>query len=33
MLDYILGREIGPTGVSPKQRSRWKHAFLLPKHV
>ena len=30
---YILGREIGPGGVSPYQRSRWKHAFSPLKHV
>ena len=23
----ILGRELGPSGVFPNQRSRWKHAF------
>ena len=23
----ILGRLLGPSGVSPNQRSRWKHAF------
>ena len=29
----ILGRELGPSGVSPNQRSRWKHAFSPLKHV
>ena len=29
----ILGRELGPSGVSLNQRSRWKHAFSLLKHV
>ena len=29
----ILGRELGPGGVSPNQRSRWKHAFSPLKHV
>ena len=29
----ILGRELGPSGVSPHQRSRWKHAFSPLKHV
>ena len=29
----ILGRELGPSGVSPNQRSRWKHALSLLKHV
>ena len=29
----ILGRELGPGGVSPNQRSRWKLAFSLLKHV
>ena len=29
----ILGREVGPSEVSPNQRSRWKHAFSLLKHV
>ena len=30
---WILGRELGPSGVSPNQRSRWKHAFSPLKHV
>ena len=29
----ILGRKLGPSGVSPNQRSRWKHAFSPLKHV
>ena len=29
----ILGREICPSGVSSSQRSQWKHAFSLLKHV
>ena len=29
----ILGRELGPSGDSPNQRSRWKHAFSPLKHV
>ena len=29
----ILGRELGPSGVSPNQRSRWKHASSPLKHV
>ena len=29
----ILGRELDPGGVSPNQRSRWKHAFSPLKHV
>ena len=29
----ILGRELGPSGVSPNQRSRWKHAFSPLRHV
>ena len=29
----ILGRELGPSGVSPNQRSRWKLAFSPLKHV
>ena len=29
----ISGRELGPSGVSPNQRSRWKHAFSPLKHV
>ena len=29
----ILGHELGPGGISPNQRSRWKHAFSLLKHV
>ena len=29
----ILGRELGPSGASPNQRSRWKHAFSPLKHV
>ena len=29
----ILGRDIGPSGVSPIQRSRWKFAFSPLKHV
>ena len=30
---HILGRELDPCGVSPNQRSRWKHAFSPLKHV
>ena len=36
MLTYfhsILGRELGPSGVSTNQRSRWKHAFSPLKHI
>ena len=29
----IFGRELGPSGVSPNQRSRWKHTFSPLKHV
>ena len=29
----ILGRELGPCGVSLNQRSRWKHASSPLKHV
>ena len=29
----ILGRELGPSGVSPNQNSRWKLAFSPLKHV
>ena len=29
----IIGRELGPSGVSRNQRSRWKHAFSPLKHV
>ena len=29
----ILSRELGASMVSPNQRSQWKHAFLLLKHV
>ena len=29
----ILDRELGPSGVSRNQRSRWKHAFSPLKHV
>ena len=29
----ILGRELGPSGVSPNQSSRWKLAFSLLKHL
>ena len=29
----ILGRELGPGGVFPNQRSRWKLAFSPLKHV
>ena len=29
----ILGRELGPSGVSPDQRFWWKHVFSLLKHV
>ena len=29
----ILGGKLGPSGVSPNQRSRWKHAFSPLKHV
>ena len=29
----ILGRELGPSGVSRNQCSRWKHAFSPLKHV
>ena len=29
----ILSRELGPSGVSPNQRSRWKHVFSPLKHV
>ena len=29
----ILGRELGPGGVSPNQNSRWKLAFSPLKHV
>ena len=29
----ILGRELGPSGGSPNQSSRWKFAFSPPKHV
>ena len=29
----ILGRELGPSGVSPNQLSRWKLAFSPLKHV
>ena len=29
----ILGRELGPSGVSPNQRSRWKLAFSPLKYV
>ena len=29
----ILGREVGPSGVSPNQHSQWKHAFSSLKHV
>ena len=32
-ISVILGRELGPSGVSPHQRSRWKLAFLPLKHV
>ena len=28
----ILGRELGPSGVSPNQRSRWKLVISLLKH-
>ena len=31
--NIILGRELGPSGVSPNQRSRWKLAFSPLKHV
>ena len=31
--ELILDRELGPSGVSPNQSSRWKHAFSLLKHV
>ena len=30
---HILGRELGSSGVSPNQPSRWKHAFSPLKHV
>ena len=30
---FILGRELGPSGVSPYQNSRWKLAFSPLKHV
>ena len=30
---FILGRELCPSGDSPNQRSRWKHAFSPLKHV
>ena len=33
LLSRILGRELGPGGVSPNQRARWKHAFSPLKHV
>ena len=29
----ILGHELGPSGVSPNQRSLWKLAFSTLKHV
>ena len=29
----ILGRELGPSGGSPNQRSQWKVAFSPLKHV
>ena len=31
--DSILSRELGPSRVSPNQRSRWKHAFWPLEHV
>ena len=33
MSALILGGKLGPSGVSPNQRSRWKHAFSPLKHV
>ena len=32
-IGFILGRELGPSGVSPNQHSRWKLAFSPLKHV
>ena len=29
----IPGRKLGMSGVSPNQRSRWKHALSLQKYV
>ena len=31
--EMVLFLEFGPSGVSPNQRSRWKLAFWLLKHV